>query len=67
MKRTTVSQYVHRLNKDRSYDSICLTCFATATSTISEEALIQGENDHTCSQYTLYRLSIMPHGAVPNA
>jgi hypothetical protein len=65
--RTINSQYAHRVNKDGSHDSICLTCFATVTSATSEDALIKGENDHPSSHSTRQRPGITPHGAPPNS
>jgi hypothetical protein len=45
--------YPHRRNKDGSYDSICLTCFATLAFGKSEAELMKYEKMHTCEFSTL--------------
>jgi hypothetical protein len=41
--------YPHRRNADGSYDSICLTCFQTASHAASEAALATQDSTHVCS------------------
>jgi hypothetical protein len=45
--------YPHRRNKDGSYDSICLTCFATVASGGSEAELQDFDKKHVCEFTTL--------------
>jgi hypothetical protein len=40
--------YPHRQNKDGSFDSICLTCFATITTAQNEYELWEPEGKHVC-------------------
>jgi hypothetical protein len=39
--------FPHRRNRDGSYDSICLTCFATVGSGTQEE-LVKRDKEHVC-------------------
>jgi hypothetical protein len=39
--------FPHRRNRDGSYDSICLTCFATVGSGTHEE-LVKYDKEHVC-------------------
>jgi hypothetical protein len=43
----------HRRNRDGSYDSICLSCFATIASGKSEAELWKDDRAHTCKPSTL--------------
>jgi hypothetical protein len=43
----------HRKNRDGSYDSICLVCFATIASARREEDLRGPEKSHVCRPATL--------------
>jgi hypothetical protein len=45
--------YPHRQNKDGSFDSICLTCFATIITTQTEYELWEPEGKHVCIPSTL--------------
>jgi hypothetical protein len=40
--------YPHRLNRDGSFDSICLTCFATVVYAKTEAELVDSDKDHVC-------------------
>ena len=40
--------FVHRLNRDASFDSICTTCFKTIASEDSEGKLNVHEERHSC-------------------
>ena len=40
--------YPHSRNKDGSYDSICLTCFATIAFGKSEAELMGLDSNHVC-------------------
>jgi hypothetical protein len=43
-------QYQHRANRDLTYDSICLLCFATVA-TVSDTQLLEGpEINHICNE-----------------
>jgi hypothetical protein len=49
--------YPHRRNKNGSYDSICLRCFATVAHTNTEIELLAHESIHACDQafLTMFR------------
>jgi len=40
--------YPHRLNRDGSYDSICLTCLMTASHAATEAELSEQDTAHVC-------------------
>ena len=40
--------FAHRLNRDASFDSICITCYKTIASADSEGKLIAHEERHSC-------------------
>lgn len=40
--------YPHRQNRDGSYDSICLTCFMTASHVTIEAELNEQDRAHVC-------------------
>jgi hypothetical protein len=40
--------FPHRRNKDGSFDSICLKCFATVASHKTEEELEAEDKNHVC-------------------
>ena len=40
--------FPHRRNKDGSFDSICLTCFATVASHLTDEELKEHDKNHLC-------------------
>ena len=42
--------YPHRHNADGSFDSICITCFATIAQTKDEAALFELERNHSCDR-----------------
>jgi hypothetical protein len=42
--------FAHRLNSDGTADSICLFCFATVGSVLTERELEAGEATHFCWQ-----------------
>jgi hypothetical protein len=46
--------FPHRRNPDGTYDSICVTCFATIGSSRTEEELEIAEKAHVCDQDLLY-------------
>ncbi len=48
MNHLSGQSYVHRPNKDGSYDSICTRCFATVASARNEAELTMLESTHTC-------------------
>jgi hypothetical protein len=45
--------FPHRRNKDGSFDSICLKCFATVASHMTEEQLQEQDKKHICSSSLL--------------
>jgi hypothetical protein len=48
MNQRTGQSYVHRSNRDGSYDSICTGCFATVASARNEAELSMRECTHVC-------------------
>jgi hypothetical protein len=52
-----ISFYPHRVNRDGTYDSICLTCFATIASARREEDLKGLDKAHVCKPATLLQRS----------
>ena len=40
--------FPHRRNRDGSYESICLTCFATVGSAGTEQELVKFDKEHVC-------------------
>jgi len=41
-------EFVHRLNRDESFDSICKRCFKTIASHRMETVLSAAEDQHNC-------------------
>ena len=60
---STLRKFPHRLNRDGSFDSICLKCFATVANTASEIELKAHDNTHICDHVMLCdrRLYRTPH------
>jgi hypothetical protein len=53
MSNSQLPSFVHRRNRDGSFDSICPQCAATAAKAAVEEDLCEGERNHTCDKYLL--------------
>ena len=51
--------FPHRLNKDGSYDSICLQCFATVATAATSAALDEHDIEHTCREESLLKRGVM--------
>jgi hypothetical protein len=51
----TAPFFPHRRNKDGSFDSICLKCFATVASHIAQEELQELDKNHVCTNSLLSR------------
>jgi hypothetical protein len=49
------ADYAHRLNDDGSFDSICLHCFHTVTTSPTEPELVFGEAQHSCPPTAVWR------------
>jgi hypothetical protein len=49
----TATFFPHRRNKDGSFDSICLKCFATVASHMAEEDLKEFDKTHICADSLL--------------
>ncbi len=50
---STLRTFPHRLNRDGSFDSICLKCFATVASTATEVELAAHDRIHACDHAML--------------
>jgi hypothetical protein len=48
-----IAFYPHRHNKDGSYDSICLTCFATVSTARTEPELVAHDIKHICEPWNI--------------
>lgn len=57
----TIVQFVHRLNKDGTIDSICRYCFITVATSASESDLEREELTHTCIPCLLERYKKCQH------
>jgi hypothetical protein len=53
MSKSTTPHFVHRRNRDGSYDSICSLCAVTTASATAEANLAEGERLHQCNRYIL--------------
>jgi hypothetical protein len=51
---TAGAKYAHRKNTDGTFDSICLTCFRTAGSSLTENGLLSHEAHHVCRPADLW-------------
>jgi hypothetical protein len=51
--------YPHRRNADGSYDSICLTCFLTASHAATEAELATQDSTHVCGSSLLSQRGTM--------
>jgi hypothetical protein len=49
----TAAFFPHRRNKDGSFNSICLKCFATIASHMTEEELKEQDRNHVCEKSVL--------------
>jgi hypothetical protein len=49
----TAPFFPHRRNKDGSFDSICLKCFATVASHMTQEELKELDKTHVCTDSLL--------------
>jgi hypothetical protein len=45
--------YLHRANPDGTFDSICIRCFTTIASAVTESGLAGPEVEHVCAPSTL--------------
>jgi hypothetical protein len=45
--------YPHRRNSNDSFDSICLTCFATFANAKTEPELLEYDKNHICEPATV--------------
>ena len=57
MRATQIPFFPHRLNRDGSYDSICLTCFATVANTREVADLDVHDQSHVCDPVVLLQRS----------
>ncbi|HKF48865.1 MAG TPA: hypothetical protein VKB38_16015 [Terracidiphilus sp.] len=57
MDHSSFSQFVRRVNRDGSVDSICLECFATVATMDVEVQLDSSEREHVCEPGALYRFT----------
>jgi hypothetical protein len=53
MRRDGRRFFPHRLNRDGSYDSICLKCLATVARTTTETELAEHDEIHVCNEATV--------------
>jgi hypothetical protein len=55
MTQTYTLQFIHRLNRDGSIDSICRDCFITVATARSQSELEQEERKHSCERFLVER------------
>lgn len=55
LSTSTDSQFVHRVNRNGTIDSICRECFRTVACSESESDLTKPEADHVCDPWTRQR------------
>jgi hypothetical protein len=55
MTQAYTLQFIHRLNKDGTIDSICRDCFVTVATARSQPDLKREELQHVCQRYLLER------------
>jgi hypothetical protein len=55
MTQSHTAQFVRRLNKDGTIDSICRNCFVTVATAVSATLLERAERDHKCAPWLLDR------------
>jgi hypothetical protein len=53
-------QFLHRVKRDGTFDSICRDCFATVATVLREADLAQAEKDHRCNPWMLHRYERTP-------
>jgi len=54
-------EFAHRCNADGSFDSICLFCFHTVGTTMTELELLPFEDGHDCNMSISTRNGSGPH------
>ena len=50
MNSSGCDEFAHRQNADGTFDSICLSCYLTVSSALSESELVHGEANHSCTK-----------------
>ena len=64
MAAILTAYYPNRHNRDGSYDSICLVCFATVMSAPTQKGLIGPNKRHICNPSTMFQRAFdktLPH------
>ena len=61
MTQTHTLQFLHRLNKDGTIDSICRECFATVVTSVWESNLEVEERKHRCDPSQIERYKKYQH------
>jgi len=65
MAQTYTLQFIHRLNKDGTIDSICRDCFITVATSTLRSALQSKEREHRCNAALLERYKkVQAHGKI---
>lgn len=57
LDQSSLGQFVRRVNRDGSVDSICLECFATVATADIDVQLVSPEREHVCEPGALYRFT----------
>ena len=58
---STNCKFVHRVNRDGTYDSICRECFVTVATELREADLEPLENQHLCDPWLLEKFAKHSH------
>jgi hypothetical protein len=64
MPGTHGNAFLHRHNRNGSYDSICCACYLTAATACKESELHLYENSHSCDPIQLYEMTEDSHRVV---
>lgn len=55
-------QFVHRENRNGTFDSVCTLCFQTVATVKEETSLKKFENEHVCDPHWVRRLDLRSPG-----
>jgi len=57
-------KFLHRTNRDGSYDSICPLCVATVATSADEDGLLVHERKHVCDPQQVNLLKKLPKKSI---
>ena len=62
MESATRAKFVHRANRDDTFDSVCRKCFATVGTADSENELEKSEQVHVCDPWRVEKYHEVSRG-----